>query len=187
MTATGAGSTGVTVLHRFQAPTPGWQGHLSQQVRYLGHEGTPLFTSTGLVSGEEARAGLRARVGQHVAFHQLILSPSSHGGLGKPDVVQTWTRGVLELLEMRLGQTVWYVAAAHRGPRRVAHSHVLLAGTGLVRATRRRCALLLRLEDCAFLRDAGADHAAHLAGVALRRHTELNCYSQTRREDEVSR
>jgi len=173
-------------MHRFQPPSPGWYAHLSDQVDYLGHEGTPLFTQDGAVDAVEARRLLKDAVGRQVAFHRLILSPSLSSGLRSLEEVQPWTQAVVADLRTRLQRDLVYVAAAHRGLRAQPHSHVLIGGRARVSATPRAADVLLRLEECVYLRERGTEQARALAAQTARRRAELVRYTHTYRQGERS-
>ncbi len=166
----------VVVQHRFQPPSPGWLDHLGEQVRYLGHEGTPLFArSMPTVGPAQARARLEASCGQHVAFHRLILSVAPQSGVRSQGDVEHWTVALLEDLEQRLQRDLVYVAAAHTGEG-VLHSHVLVAGRAFLQGTLRRAEVHLHLEDCAYLRVRGTELAHTVATSRAARAARLARY-----------
>jgi len=173
----------VVVDHRFQPPSPGWEEHLAAQVSYLEHEGTALFTAGDSLDRAQGRALLRAWAGRHAAFHRLILSLSAHSGLVSPAEVTLWTRTLVDRLGDRLQRDLVYVGAAHRG-KGMLHSHVLLGGSAPLQGTARRTEVLLRLDDCAWLREQGTQSAQAQARRSDEARAALAQYTRTYRQGE---
>jgi hypothetical protein len=135
---------------------------MAGQIAYLEHAQTPLFGARGDLGAAAARAQLAATCGSRVAFHRLILSLETGGGIASVGQVQLLTRVLLHDLSDHLQVELAWVAAVHMDTDNL-HSHILLGGAARLRSTVRQIGVELHATEYALLRERGTHWAHKLA------------------------